>query len=87
MALLETEKETMVIASGDSIEQAIANGSKKVVHYLIWNFNLKFEEAYLLASLISDIKISQVVYPKKIIRISIAKSILSTEMLIRNMKK
>jgi len=38
-----------------------------------------FNEAYMLASLISDIKVSQVVDPKKTIRISIPKSILTTE--------
>lgn len=84
--LLETDKESMVIASGNNIEQAIANGSKEIVKYLMWNFDLKFEEAYLLASLISDIKISQVVDPKKTVRISIPTNILSTEMLIRNLK-
>lgn len=84
--LLETEKETMVIASGDNIEQAISNGTKEVVHYLMWNLKLKFEEAYLLSSLVSNVKVSQVVDPKKTIRISIPKNILSTEMLIRNLR-
>lgn len=42
--LLETPLETMVIASGDSIEEAIVNGSKEIVHYLMWNFSLNFKK-------------------------------------------
>ncbi len=82
--LLESETETMVIASGDNVDHAIENGSKEVVSYLSKCLELKFEEAYILASLVSNIKISQVVNAKKTIRMSIPKTVLSTHEIINS---
>lgn len=80
--LIESKNETMVIASGEDVDEAIENGSNQVVKYLSEGLNLDFEEAYILASLVSDIKISQVVNSKKTIRMSIPKTIINTHDII-----
>jgi len=80
--LIESKDETMVIASGEDVDEAIENGAKQVVKYLSEGLNLEFEEAYILASLVSDIKISQVVNAKKTIRMSIPKAIINTHDII-----
>lgn len=80
--LIESEKEIMVVASGDNVEMAIQNGAKEAVNYFSKGLDIKFEEAYVLSSLVTDIKISQVVNPKKTIRASIPKKVLSMNKLI-----
>lgn len=82
--LLESKDETMVLASGDNIEMAVETGTVQVVNHLSKGLDISFEEAYVLASLVSDVKISQVVNPKKTVRISIPKNVLETEDILDN---
>jgi amidase len=82
--ILETSYATMVIASGDTLDDAIKAASDQAVEHLASGLEISWEEAYMLASLVVDIKISQVVDPKKTARAVIPKTILITDKLIRN---
>lgn len=75
--VLETPEAYMVIASGDTVDDALYEASLQAVTLLASCLDMTFEEAYLLASLYVDLKISQVVDPKKTVRAAIPKSVLS----------
>ena len=80
--LLETDKYTMVIASGDTLEEATFNATNQTVEYLQKSLMLSWEDAYILSSLLGDKKISQVVNPKKTVRAAIPKFLVKTDLLI-----
>lgn len=82
--IIETSSETMVIASGDTLDDAIKAAVDQTVEHLEKGLEISWEEAYMLASLIVDVRISQVVDPKKTARAVIPKSILNTDKLIRS---
>lgn len=84
--LVETKDSTMVIASGDDVEQAIYEATSQAVNHLKDGLNFEWEDAYMLASLVMDLRISQVVDPKMTVRAAIPKNILSTENLIKRIK-
>lgn len=81
--LIETDKYTMIVASGDDLEDALYTASDQAVKLLKDSLGLEWEDAYILTSISVDMKISQVVNPKKTIRAAIPKYIISTEKLIR----
>ncbi len=83
--LLQTSSHTMVIASGESLESALYEATSETVKLLKNALDLEWEEAYILTSLAVDLKISQVVDPKKTIRAAIPKHIISTEKLIKSL--
>lgn len=82
--LLETDKYTMVIASGDTLEDAVKNATNQVVTHLETSLNLSWEDAYILTGLVVDFKISQVVNPKLTVGGTIPKYLLKTESLINS---
>lgn len=82
--ILETSSATMVIASGDTLDDAIRAVADQAVELLAKGLEISWEEAYMMASLIVDIRISQVVDPKKTARAVIPKTILNTDKLIRS---
>lgn len=84
--LVETKDATMIVASGDNVDQAIYEASSQAVNHLKDGLNFEWEDAYMLASMTMDLKISQVVDPKITVRASIPKNILSTEELIKGIK-
>jgi amidase len=84
--ILETSYATMVIASGETIDDAIKAATDQAVEHLASGLEISWEEAYMLASLTVDIRISQVVDPKKTVRAVIPKLILNTDKLIRSIK-
>ncbi len=81
---METNKSTMVIGSGNTIEEAVLASTDQAVEHLHKGLNLSWEHAYMLASLCVDLKFCQVVNPKMTVRASIPKSILTTESLIKS---
>ncbi len=80
--LLETNDYTMVIASGDTLEEATFNAVNETTKYLQKGLTLSWEDAYILSSLVVDIKISQVVNPKKTVRAAIPKLLIKTDLII-----
>lgn len=80
--LVETKQHTMVIASGDTLEDAAYQATDQAVHHLKDSLKISWEEAYILTSLTVDLKISQVVDPKMTVRAAIPQSVVSTKELI-----
>lgn len=80
--LVETQEHVMVIASGDTLEDAVYQATDQAVHHLKESLGITWEEAYILTSLTVDLKISQVVDPKMTVRAAIPKHIVSAEKLI-----
>ncbi|NLA27285.1 MAG: acetamidase/formamidase family protein [Firmicutes bacterium] len=82
--LLETSDYTMVVASGITLEEAIINAVDTSTEYLRGGLGISWEDAYILSSLVVDIKISQVVNPRKTVRAAIPKSLLKTDSIINS---
>ena len=80
--IVERENEFMILASGEDLDDAIYKGTDEMVKYLMELKDLSFEEAYMMASLLVDIRISQVVDPKKTIRAVVSKDIVSIDKLV-----
>lgn len=80
--LLETRDASMVIASGDSLEDAIYEASDQAIMFIKDSLKIDWEEAYIIGSLVVDLKISQVVDPKLTVRAAIPKILVSTDKII-----
>ncbi len=74
--IVESQNSWAIVASGDTVEEAVKEATHCAVGYLSRGLNLDWEDAYMLASLVVDIKISQIVDPKKTVRACIPKKIL-----------
>ena len=74
--IVETDEYIMVISSGDSLEKASYESTNQVVEYLKNGLKMSWEDAYMLASLVVDLKISQLVDPKVTVRAAIPKYVL-----------
>ncbi|NLJ78274.1 MAG: acetamidase/formamidase family protein [Tissierellia bacterium] len=83
--LVETHEATMIIASGNTLEEATIEATEQAVGYLNRGLDISWEEAYILASLIMDLKFSQVVNSEKTVRSAIPKYILPTETLLKTL--
>lgn len=83
--LVETKGHTMIIASGDNLEEAIYEATNEAVEYIKNSLNIKWEEAYILGSLSIDLKISQVVDPKATVRAAIPKYVATTKKIIETL--
>lgn len=75
--MVETKEQIMIITSGESPKAAIREATKQAVETLARGNNLDWNDAYILASLVVDLKISQMVDPTKTVRATIPKRILS----------
>lgn len=82
--IVETKDHTMVIASGDSIDEAIYEASNQAIGHISDSLDIQWEDAYILGSLVVDLKISQVVDPKVTVRAAIPKNIASTKQIIES---
>lgn len=80
--ILETQEDIMVIASERSMDSALHSSASTLVAYISKAKNISFEEAYILASLNMDIRISQVVNPLVTLRAAIPKDIIDIEEII-----
>ncbi len=80
--MIEDKDHIKIIASGDTLDEALYTGSDQAVKFLMNGLGYDWNDAYILASLVVDLEISQVVDPTKTIRASIPKQILSMERLI-----
>ncbi len=72
---IETEAEWMCVASAEGLEQAIRLALTDTVAWLQADHALSAEEAYVLASLVGDVRIGQVVDPMVTVRVAIPKSV------------
>ena len=76
--MVETDTHTMIIASADTVDEAIYEATDRAVSFIEAILDLPWEEAYMLTSLTVDLKISQLVDPKITVRAAIPNHILST---------
>lgn len=81
--LIETDDEIMIVGSGDNIEEASYNSSLELVDIISKALDFKWEEAYMFSSLFVDLKISQIVNPKKTVRAAVKKEILDMEKIMK----
>lgn len=81
--ILERENEIVFIASGDTLEDAAYEATKMAVDNIAKVRNIEWEKAYIIASMAMDLRISQVVNPKKTVRAAISKDILTIEAIFK----
>jgi amidase len=82
LPLVETQTYIHVIGYGEDLDEATRRATEVAVQGLMKEYLLSFEEAYMLASLVVDLRINQAVDPAKGVRASIPKNIISIESLL-----
>jgi amidase len=75
--VLETKESYAILVCGDSLDEACSLAVDEAVKALMREHNWSFEEAYMFASLVVDLRINQVVDPKKGVRAVIPKDFVS----------
>ena len=74
--LIETEKEWMTIANAKTFEEACQMANLDLIEILMRVHNISWTEAYMLTSLVADLRICQVVNPHSTVRMAISKEYL-----------
>jgi len=82
LPLVETQTYIHVIGYGEDLDEATRRATEVAVQGLMKEYLFSFEEAYMLASLVVDLRINQAVDPAKGVRASIPKNIISIESLL-----
>ena len=54
--LVETDEYTMVISSGDNLDEAVYEATSQAVNHIKDSLDIEWEDAYILASLTVDLK-------------------------------
>jgi len=80
--ILETKDHYALLACGDTLEQAARFATEAAVEAFKRQYNWPFEKAYMFGSLAVDLKINQVVDPKKGVRAAISKDYVSLDSLL-----
>jgi amidase len=75
--MLETNTHLMIITSGETLDKAAETASAETVDCLSQHLGISWHEAYMLTSLVVDLKVSQCVDPMKTIRAAIPKNVIS----------
>lgn len=75
--VLETEVSYAFLTCGDTLDEASEFAVEAAVEALMREHNWSFEKAYMFASLAVDLRINQVVDPKKGVRAVISKRLMS----------
>lgn len=83
--IVETDDSIMVIASGKNIDDAFYEATNQAVNHIKDCLGLEWEDAYALGSLSLDLKVSQIVDPKKTVRAAIPKYLISMDKLIESL--
>ena len=76
---IETEDRLMSVASADGLDHAIKLALQDMVDWLGQDRHLTAEEAYMLVSLVGDVRIGQIVDPAVTVRVTIPKEIFITQ--------
>jgi len=77
--VLETKDSFQVISAGKSLDEAMREAAEEAVRALMRARRTTFEEAYMISSLLVNLKINQVVDPLMGVRASVPKSLVSIE--------
>lgn len=81
--VLEMQNSYSFLTCGDSLDEASTLAVEAAVEALMREYDWAFEKAYMFASLAVNLKVSQVVDPKKGVRAVIPKKFISIENLCR----
>jgi len=79
--IIETKDSYAFITCGDSLDEASSFAVEAAVEALMREYGWSFEKAYMFASLVVDLKVNQVVDPKKGARAAIPKKLIRAESL------
>ncbi len=71
--MLETEDAWMTVASADTLEKACEMANLDLIDVIVKATGYSWEEAYMLTSLVADLKICQVVDPLMTVRMAMPK--------------
>jgi amidase len=82
--LLEMEDSYAVLACGETLDEAAKLGTEAAVEALMQQYDWPFETAYMFASLVVDLRINQVVDPKKGVRAVVSKKFMDLESLLKS---
>jgi len=74
LPIVETQNYIHIIGYGETLDEAAYRATEVAVEALMKEHSTSFEEAYMLASLVVDLKINQSVDPAKGVRASIPKT-------------
>lgn len=77
--ILETQDEYAVLACGRSLEEAAELATETSITALMREHGWTFEQAYMFGSLAVDLRINQVVDPKKGVRAALSKEFISLD--------
>jgi amidase len=80
--VLETMKSYSILACGDTLDEAAQHAAEAAVKALMREYSWPFEKAYMFSSLAVDLRISQVVDPKKGVRAVISKDRITLKSLL-----
>lgn len=80
--VLETPDSYMIIVAAENLDEAAKIASKEAVEALMREHGWSFEKAYMFGSLAVDLKINQVVDPKKRVRATIPKEYITLKSLL-----
>ena len=83
--LLENDEQVMVIASAETLDDAVYIAGKEITSHIERALDLKWEDAYMFNSLFTDFKISQVVNPKKTVRAVVKKKLLPIDKILNTL--
>ncbi len=77
--ILETDKEYAVLSCGETLDDAGKHAAETTVVALMRENNWTFEQAYMFGSIAIDLRINQVVDPKKGVRAALSKEFISLD--------
>lgn len=80
--IVELDDRIEIIASGESLDEATKEAASTAVDLMKDALKISWAESYVLASLVMDLKISQIVNPKKTARAAIPKNIVTIKELL-----
>ena len=80
--VLETDDSYALLASGETLDEAAKFAAEAAVEALMRQHHWPFETAYMFGSLAADLKINQVVDPKKGVRAVISKEFIDLDGLL-----
>jgi len=75
--VIETEGDFYFVGSASTIDEAVKKATAEAVRFIEKTNNIPWNNAYMLASLATDVMISQAVNPLKTVRVRIPKKILN----------
>ncbi len=80
--VLETEESYSILTCGDTLDEAARHAAEAATTALMYERSWPFEKAYMFSSLAVDLKINQVVDPKKGVRAVVPKDFIMLKSLL-----